>query len=173
MTPLPVDRNIETGDLIQVDGGPAYRGYTACIYRNAIVGVDPPPTMQNYAEGAAYVLDAVLKSVVPGVTSAELCTAAEDATNEIGFQNNRRLLTHAVDRESGVQAGHGFGLALEELPVIKSDDHTLWTPGMCGAVQISFGDDQIGYIEWEDNFLVTDEGVEILSKSPKDIWVTG
>ncbi|NQW16159.1 MAG: aminopeptidase P family protein [Chloroflexi bacterium] len=173
MTPSPVDRKIETGDLIQVDGGPAYRGYTACVYRNAIVGAEPTPEMQKYAEGASFVVNAVLNAVAPGVTSAELCTTARDITSEIGLENHRRQLTHAVDRASGISLGHGFGMSLEELPAIRSDDHTTLTPGMCGAIQISFGDDHIGYIEWEDDFLVTETGVEVLSKSPREIWVTG
>jgi Xaa-Pro aminopeptidase len=172
MTPSPVDREIETGDLIQVDGGPAYRGYTACVYRNAIIGVAPSHSMQDFSEGARHVLAATLKAVVPGVTSAELCAAAENATREIGFTQHRRQLTHAVERDSGIIVGHGFGIALEELPVIRSDDHTVWKPGMCGAIQISFGNANTGYIEWEDDFLVAETGAEILSTSPKEIWVT-
>ena len=172
MTPSPVDRKIEPGDLIQVDGGPAYRGYTACVYRNATVGVSPSPEMQDFSEGARHVLDATLKAVVPGVTSAQLCAAAENATREIGFEKYRRQLTHATERDSGIIVGHGFGIVLEELPVIRSDDHTILKPGMCGAIQISFGNDRVGYIEWEDDFLVTETGAEILSNSPKEIWVT-
>ena len=34
------------------------------------------------------------------------------------------------------------------------------------------GDDEVGYLQWEDNFLVTETGVEVLSVSPKEIWLT-
>ena len=117
-------------------------------------------------------LNATLKAITPGATSAELCAVAEESTREIGFEQYRRKLTHAIERDSGIIVGHGFGISLEELPVIRSDDHTVWTPGMCNAIQMSFGNDSTGYIEWEDDFLVTDTGAEILSKSPKEIWVT-
>ncbi|HCI85813.1 MAG: hypothetical protein CMH60_08010 [Myxococcales bacterium] len=42
MTPSPVDRKIQLGDLIQVDAGARYRGYTTDIYRNAFIGSELP-----------------------------------------------------------------------------------------------------------------------------------
>ena len=64
-------------------------------------------------------------------------------------------------------------LSVHELPTIQPADETPWIPGMCGAIEIPFGDDEIGFIQWEDNFLVTESGVEVLSKLPREIFLTG
>jgi len=173
MTPSPVDREIEMGDLIQVDGGASYRGYTADIYRNAYIGDEPPDLMRKYADGTRHVVDAILGAIRPGVTSAELCAVAELAIDEIGFRQFRRALSNAVGNEKGVYVGHGIGFSVHEYPTIQPEDETPWLPGMCGAIEIPFGDDEIGYLQWEDNFLVTETGVEVLSTSEKEIFLTG
>ena len=172
MTPSPVDRKIETGDLIQVDCGASYRGYAADIYRNAVVGTEPTPTMQRYAEGTRFVVDSVIEAIKPGVTSAELCAAGEQAISEAGLAQYRRPLSNAVGNEKGPYVGHGIGYSLHEYPTIQPEDHTPWLPGMCGAIEVSLGDDETGYLEWEDDFLVTEAGSETLSKTEKAIFVT-
>jgi Xaa-Pro aminopeptidase len=173
MTPSPVDRLIERGDLIQVDGGASYRGYTADIYRNAYVGSEPPALMQKYSDGTRHVVDAILSAIKPGVTSAQLCAVGELAIDEIGFQQYRRPLSNAVGNEKGVYVGHGIGFSVHEYPTIQPEDNTPWLSGMCGAIEIPFGDDEIGYLQWEDNFLVTETGVEVLSTTEKELWLTG
>ena len=95
------------------------------------------------------------------------------AIAEIDFGQYRRPLSNAVGVEKGVYVGHGIGFSVHEYPTMQPDDDTAWLPGMCGAVEIPFGDDEVGYLQWEDNFVVTETGVEVLSKSPKEIWVTG
>ncbi len=172
MTPSPVDRKIVQGDLIQVDGGASYRGYTADVYRNAFIGSEPPPAMLRYSDGTRHVVDAILEAIAPGVTSAQLCAVGEDAIRAIGFGQYRRPLSNAVGNEKGVYVGHGIGFSVHEYPTIQPEDETPWLPGMCGAIEIPFGDDEIRYLQWEDNFVVTETGVEVLSKSPKEIWLT-
>ncbi len=173
MTPSPVDRKIERGDLIQVDGGASYRGYTADVYRNAFIGSDLPSLMLKYSEGTRHVVEAILEAITPGITSAQLCEIGEDAISEIDFAQYRRPLSNAVGSEKGIYVGHGIGFSVHELPTIQPEDNTPWLPGMCGAIEIPFGDEEVGYLQWEDNFLVTETGVEVLSKSPKEIWLTG
>ncbi len=46
-------------------------------------------------------------------------------------------------------------------------------PGMYGAIEIPFGQDEIDFIQWKDNFVVTESGVGVLSKLPRVIWLTG
>lgn len=40
---------------------------------------------------------------------------------------------------------------------------------MCGAMGIAFGDDELGYIEWEDDFLITPNGCQLLTPLDKHI----
>ena len=171
MTPSLVERRIQQGDLIQVDGGAVYKGYGADVYRNVIVGVEPPPRLREYAEGCEYIHTKTLEAVKPGITSAQICAVAEEATKEIGFQKYRRILSDAVSAEKGSMIGHGLGFSVHEFPYICPSDETPWVEGMCGALEISFGDDELGYIEWEDDFVVTQDGCKVLTPLEKRLLV--
>jgi Xaa-Pro aminopeptidase len=173
MTPAPVERPMLRGDLVQVDGGAVYRGYGADIYRNAYIGDRLPGPLALYANGARRVLEAVVTSVRPGVTSADLCRTAGQATESLGFGRFRRQLTNAVGTPQDIYLGHGIGFSLIEPPHITPKDETPWVENMCGTVLVSFGDTETGYIEWEDNFVVTARGAKILTPSPKEVWLTG
>jgi Xaa-Pro aminopeptidase len=171
MTPSLVERRIQKGDLIQMDGGAVYRGYGADIYRNVVVGAKPPRRLQKYAEGCEYIHSQTLRAIAPGTTSAQICAVAEEATKEIGFERHRRILSDAVSAEKGSMIGHGLGFSVHEFPYICPSDETPWVEGMCGALEIAFGDSEVGYIEWEDDFLVTETGCEILTPLEKRLLV--
>lgn len=173
MTPSPVDRKIETGDLIQLDCGAIYHGYTCDMYRNAYVGTRLPPVIEKYAQGTRHVIDSIFAAVKPGVLSSELCAAGERAIREIGFEKYRRPLSNAVGGEKGIYVGHGLGFSVHEYPTMAPGDQTPWVEGMCGAIEIPFGDGENGYVQWEDDFVVTNNGARLLTPSPKEIWLTG
>jgi Xaa-Pro dipeptidase len=171
MTPSPVDRKIQKGDLVQVDGGAVYRGYCADIYRNAVVDAEPSQALKKYAEGCNYIHSKAMEAIKPGVTSAEICNAAEAATHEIGFERYRRFFSDAISAKKGSMIGHGLGFSLHEYPLISPSDETAWVENMCGALEIAFGDDEVGYVEWEDDFVVTAQGVQVTSPFPKELWI--
>ncbi|MBI2964627.1 MAG: aminopeptidase P family protein [Chloroflexi bacterium] len=171
MGPSPSSRPAQPGDLIQVDGGAVYRGYCSDIYRNAFVG-EPPARLRRYSEACAEVLARTLDAVRPGVTSREIAEASDAAARTAGVYDNRRPFSDAVSDRSSIRIGHGFGWSLVEPPLIDLDDQTAWMPGMCGGLQISIGDPETGYIEWEDNFVVTDAGRRVLTADlPPTLWV--
>jgi Xaa-Pro aminopeptidase len=64
-------------------------------------------------------VQAILRSITPGITSAELCAVAEDAIAEIQFGQFRRPLTNAVGNAAGIYIGHGIGFSVHELPTIQ------------------------------------------------------
>jgi Xaa-Pro aminopeptidase len=109
------------------------------------------------------VLTRTLEAVQPGVTSQEIAQASEAAARKAGLANRRRAFSDAISERRAIRIGHGFGWSLVEPPVIDLDDETVWEPGMCGGLQMSFGDDDTGYVEWEDNFVVTSSGCRVLT----------
>lgn len=169
MTPSPVDRKIQAGDLIQVDGGVVVRGYCADLYRNMVIGAEPAPALQKYAEGCKYIHTQAMQAIKPGVTSAEICAAAEAATVEIGFEKYRRFFSDAISAKMGSMIGHGLGFSVHEYPLISPADETVWVENMCGALEIAFGDDTVGYVEWEDDFVVMANGVRVLTPMAKEL----
>jgi Xaa-Pro dipeptidase len=172
MSPTPVDRAIEPGDLIRVDGGAVYLGYCADICRNAIMG-EPPPKVQKYAVGTRHVVERTLEAIRPGATSTAIYAASDEATRAIGFELYRRPLTNAVGDAATGYVGHGLGLEIHEYPNIMAGGEAVWVEGMCGAIEVGFGDEETGYVQWEDNFVVTGDGIEVLNHMPKTIWSAG
>ena len=66
-----------------------------------------------------------------------------------------------------------FAARLDEYPDIVPGGETVWVERMCGAIEVPFGDEDIGYVQWEDNFVVTEDGIEALNHMPKTIWSAG
>jgi Xaa-Pro aminopeptidase len=169
--PTPVDREIQKGDLIRIDGGAVYRGYCADISRNAIVGSDLPGHLKEAADACEYVLDSTLQAIRPGITSAQICLAAEKAIQEVGFASKRRGRMEQVSFEKGEMVGHGLGFTIHEFPYICPDDSTEWVEGMIGALEFSLGDERLGYVELEDDFVVTEYGCKLLTPLKRDlVW---
>jgi Xaa-Pro dipeptidase len=142
------------------------------MYRNAYVGARLPPVLEKYAQGTRHVIDSIFAAIKPGVRSSELCAAGERAIREIDFEKYRRPLSNAVGGEKGIYVGHGLGFSVHEYPTMAPGDQTPWVEGMCGAIEIPFGDAQAGYVQWEDDFVVTKDGARLLTPSPKEIWLT-
>ncbi|MBI4219200.1 MAG: aminopeptidase P family protein [Chloroflexi bacterium] len=171
MGPSPAERPVQQGDLIQLDGGAVCRGYCSDIYRNAYLG-DPSKRLLEYSQGCAHVLDRTLAAIRPGVKSRAIAEASERAAREASLDGKRRVFSDAISERRTVRIGHGFGWALVEPPLIDLDDESVWVEGMCGGLQMSFGDPETGYVEWEDNFVVTSDGCRVLTSSLKpELWV--
>ena len=142
------------------------------MVRNASVGGPPPKEIQRLAEGTRHVVESTEAAIRPGITSAGIWDACDAATREIGFEKHRRKLTNAVGGAETGYCGHGVGFQVHEIPTIAPGDGTEWVEGMCGAIEVIFGDDETGYVQWEDNFTVTSDGARILTPSPKEFWIT-
>ena len=67
--------------------------------------------------------------------------------------------------------GHGLGFTGHEMPFICRGDYTPWREGMCGALEVLYGDEQYGFIEWENDFLVIEDGVKILTPFDASLWI--
>jgi Xaa-Pro dipeptidase len=172
VNPSPVDRPIQEGDVIRVDGGAVYRSYCADMSRNAIVGRELSKELQRAQEACSYVLDETLNAIKPGVTSAEICAAAEKALHGVGFADKRRHCMDRVSVEKGSMIGHGLGFQHPEAPYICPSDETVWVEGMVGAIEFGLGTIETGFSDLEDDFLVTEDGCEILTPLQRNIWVS-
>jgi len=70
----------------------------------------------------------------------------------------------------GHMIGHGMGLSHHELPFICPADETVWEEGMVVALEIGLGEQEYGFSDLEDNYLVTADGCERLSPCPRNLW---
>jgi len=154
------DRPIERGDLVAFDTdliGPA--GYLADLSRTYLVGSPRPSARQRrlYADAQAFLAD-IIAELRPGA-----------AFDEVGERLSRRLpAVYHAERYPFIAHGSGLG---DEYPVIAFRDHHAGEveAGMVLSVEAYVGvegDDE--GLKLEEQVLVTDAGVELLSRAPHD-----
>ena len=154
----PRDRNAEDGELYVLDLGPAYRGYFADNCRTFAVNGNATDEQQQARDVIASVLNHVKSTVKPGVSCSALfaeCKAMLDEYETDSFFHH---------------LGHGIGLFPHEAPHLNpawedtfqagdvfTAEPGLYTPALKAGIRI------------EENYLVTADGVEQLTKFPTDL----
>lgn len=151
------DREIKPGDMVTIDFGAVYKGYRSDITRNFVLGQPQPKQLEIYN----IVLEAQLegiRAVKPGVPASHVDDAARKVIEHYGY-----------GQHFGHGTGHGVGLAIHEGPKVSvQGSNTLLQPGMVITIEPGIYLPGWGGVRIEDMVLVTENGYEILTGTPKD-----
>ena len=157
----PTDRKLQTGDLLVVDWGASHAGYISDLTRTFAVGeVDAEYekihqiVQESNAAGRA--------AAKPGVPCADVDNAARDVIEKAGYGI---YFTH--------RTGHGIGMEGHEEPYMRGDNMQLLEPGMAFTVEPGIYLPGRNGVRIEDNVVITDEGVDVLSDMPREMRVVG
>lgn len=153
------EKVIEQGDMITLDFGCYYQGYVSDMTRTFAIG-DPGEKLKELHQ---LVLDAQLKVIEaagPGVSGVELDAVARDYFASKG---------HA--EAFGHSTGHGIGLEIHEGPNVSRLAEKEFVPGNVITNEPGLYYPEIGGIRIEDDMLVTENGVEVLTHSPKELII--
>lgn len=146
------DRKIEDGELYILDLGPAYRGYYADNCRAFAVNGKPTALQQRAWQEVAAVFPLVEKTVRPSGRCRELfeeVLRGMEAFQPDGFSHH---------------LGHGIGLYPHEAPHLNPNWDDRFEVGDVFTVEPGLYSDELrGGIRLENNYLVTEDGVELLS----------
>ncbi|MEM1938119.1 MAG: M24 family metallopeptidase, partial [Candidatus Caldarchaeum sp.] len=93
----------------------------------------------------------------PGVRASHLFDVAVETTRINGLTHYRRH-----------HCGHGIGLELYDVPVIRPEDQTVVEEGMVLNIETPYYELGLGGIIIEDTLVVKSDGVEMLSKTSND-----
>ena len=154
----PRDRLAQAGELWILDLGVGFRGYYSDNARTIAVGSDPTPE-QLRAWKAVQELFAWIESTVrPGVSCRELHL---DAQQRLDLQSPWAFNHHL---------GHGVGLAPHEGPHLNPewDDHFAVGDFFTAEPGLYHRDLRTG-LRLEQNYVVTDSGVELLTPWPLEL----
>lgn len=161
-------RELQPGDLVVVDIGSTWAGYTGDESRTYVVGqaTDAQRALFAVARAAEYT---VLGDLRPGMAAADLYAAAEAVVTQGAaphFAPGSLVLPGF--------AGHGLGLELDEPPVLwPRDDHYLQA-GMVLAVEIEVSAPVQGMmVKLEDTVVVRQGGCELLTSTPRQLIECG
>ncbi|MGC5616032.1 M24 family metallopeptidase [Georgenia sp. Z1491] len=161
------DRIIRPGDQAFFDIIHSYNGYRTCYYRTFGVGWATESQKDAYKKAREW-MDTALDSIRPGVGSDEVAAVLPKA-EDFGFENELAAF--------GLQFAHGLGLGLHERPIISRlnsmKDPVEIRPGMVFAMETYCpASDGTSAARIEEEVVVTDYGIEVLTKFPaQDLFV--
>lgn len=153
------DKVIEVGDFVTLDFGAVYNGYISDTTRTVAVG-EPSEQLKEIYQ---VVLDSqllALEKVKPGMTGKEADAIARDYIASKGY-----------GEAFGHSLGHGIGLEVHEGPGLSFRSDIVLEPGMVITIEPGIYLPNIGGVRIEDDALVTENGLEKLTHSTKELLI--
>lgn len=154
---FPTERKMKRGDMVYIDIGASYYGYMGDMSRTLTVG-EPSPPQKQILDAAFEIHKKTVKMMKPGASCSEIAEKAYDIAREAGLEKDTYV------------GGHGLGTTLFDLPVILPKVTTKLEPNMIFAYEPMIIPMKLGTAVVEDDYLVTDTGVERLTKFTQKLW---
>lgn len=164
------DRRIEYGDLAYVlTCGSSYLGYTACLYRQYVVGRRATGDEAGMYDTLRDRLDSVIGELQPGASTADAAKHFAPAS-KFGYSDEAELLT--------IEFGHGIGLVNAGSRFVHYNPPIInrqWSfehpeeiqPGMVIAVEGIEGVHRESGVRLETMVVITENGPEALDFYPR------
>ena len=162
---LTEGRGIKRGDCIWFETSANVRRYGGAIMRTISVG-KPSAEIKKVSDVMIGALNAILDSVKPGVTSGEVDRAGRSLVEKAG------LGQHWIHR-TGYSIGASFPPNWTEGEVIdiKSGDSRVLEPGMTFHTVPWVLYPGMGPIGNSETWTVTEDGVEVLTDTPRELRI--
>jgi len=152
---------LANGELITMDFGALYKGYCSDITRTVALGKVPAKLREIYV----IVLEANLACIAglkPGMTGKEGDALARDIIAKAGYGDR-----------FGHGTGHAVGLEIHENPRLSLQCDTVLAPGMVVTVEPGIYLPGLGGVRIEDDVVITETGVRVLTRSAKEFLEIG
>lgn len=151
------DRVWGEDEFLLIDFGAKYNDYPADITRTFCFG-EPTAEMQAMYEAVYHANKAAREFARPGVTCEEVDRVARQVIEDAGLGE---YFIHRL--------GHGLGLSVHELPNIVEGDKTVLEEGMVFTIEPGVYIPQVGGVRIEDNVVVTEDGIRVLTSFPREL----
>jgi Xaa-Pro aminopeptidase len=144
-------------------------GCFADMTRTFVVG-DIPDEVAEWQRLCKQAIDRALADARPGVTGKELYDGTCDVLEPAGYPTQRTKADgETLDEGFHHALGHGVGLAVHEEPYLGMVGHQPLVAGDVITIEPGLYRQGYGGLRLEDLVLVTDEGVENLTKFPYEL----
>ena len=151
----PIARN----RLLLIDMGASRGGYASDMTRMACFG-HPSPKGQRLYRAVREAQTAAVRAVGAGVTAGSVDRAARSV-----------LKRHGLDRAFVHSTGHGLGLEIHEAPRLGKGVRTRLEAGIVVTIEPGAYLEGEGGVRIEDTVLVTAQGCEVLTPTPKELLI--
>jgi Xaa-Pro dipeptidase len=161
------------GDLISIwIYGPIFAGYWMDPGRSTICGTRPPSAQKTLVERCAKLVSDMVKTITPSMTGREVGTRWA----EIARKGN--YLEELGDESA--MFGHGLGTSFPAYVLATGAPDKgpfgfqilkgALKPGMVLTAEAFLSRPGVGAVGFENNFIVTETGTELLDKTPMVFW---
>jgi Xaa-Pro dipeptidase len=159
---LTTERELEQGDVLWVDTGISYGGFSSDFGRTWVVGQDPSPQQQGQYRQWRQIMSAVFAQVKAGATGADLTRAALEVTDGHRPWMHHFYLCHGLGIESAESPfiGTDLGDAYDERQVLEAGMVVVFEP-------LVWEDGASGYRS-EEVVAITEDGFIPLTDYPYD-----
>lgn len=155
----PGETKIKKGDFVLFDIGVRYQGYCSDISRTVAFGHISKEQEIIY-ETVLEAQKAAIQAVKKGELAKTLDITARTIIRKKGFGN---YFPHRL--------GHGLGISIHEYPSITEMNELRLQPGMVFTIEPGVYVEGKAGVRIEDDVLVTKQGVEVLTKYPKELQI--
>jgi Xaa-Pro aminopeptidase len=152
-------KKLEAGDFVTLDFGGKLDGYNSDITRTVVLSPCSDRHKFIYEKVLASQL-AALNFMKPGVTAHDCDAAARDL-----------LAKDDLAKYFGHGLGHGLGRSVHDGGRLGTNSKTILAPGQIWTVEPGVYIEGFGGVRIEDDVVVTETGIEILTKSTKELLV--
>ncbi|KQL45836.1 peptidase M24 [Brevibacillus choshinensis] len=153
------NKQIESGDMVTMDFGAIYQGYRSDITRTVAVG-EPSAQLKEIYDIVLEARNRAVAGIRPGITGKVADAFARDYITEKGY-----------GERFGHGMGHGVGLDIHEEPFMSTRCSAIIQPGMVLTVEPGIYLPDIGGVRIEDDLVVTENGNDVLTHSPRDLII--
>lgn len=151
------NRTIQAGELVTLDFGCVVGGYCSDMTRTVAVG-QVSDELRDLYQAVLEAQTLALEAVAPGQKGQVLDALARDHLTQLGYGAH---FTHGL--------GHGVGLFIHEAPSLSQASEEVLEAGNVITIEPGVYIANLGGCRIEDLVLVTEQGHEVLSQSPKHL----
>ncbi len=155
---VPTDRKLRKGDFITMDFGAKFGGYCSDMTRTVAIG--------EISEQQKEVYYTVLKGqelAFNKIKSGAVCKDVDKAAREYIESRYPNAFGHGL--------GHSLGIDIHENPAFNTRDNTILKSGTVMTVEPGIYLENKFGVRIEDTVIVTEEGYENITESPKDLII--
>lgn len=155
-------RSIERGDLVRVDFGASWGGYSSDVARMAVVG-EPSDVQTDTYKKVRQVERGAIEFMRPGVRACDVYDCVVEGYAKFGIEY------------PGPHCGHGFGFETHETPMLQPYNERQLVPSMLLCIEPVHFSQEVGGYQVEDLVLITETGSEILTnyEHTEELFVIG
>lgn len=151
------DRVVGRNEFVKLDFGAYYKGYCSDLTRTVFVGTPTDKHREIYEivkEAQQHALD----HLKPGMTGREGDALTRDIIARYGYGDH-----------FGHGTGHGLGMEIHESPRLSMTGDFVLKPGNTVTVEPGIYIPGFGGVRIEDDVVITETGIQILTRSPKEL----